>query len=150
MSATKTTTKTLTTPTTKKVRRYGRIDKDILVQALGAGLTKTQAGRLAGSKAVEDRNIISTVNTVIDNPKNIDKKKTVIELLKERQRWLLEAIKQSDMEKAPINQKTVALGIITDKLQLLKGDPTERIETIPRMVITQGNKGLKGQPKRPT
>ena len=116
----------------------GRINTDILVQALGQGMTKAEAGRLAGSKAKDATSITSNVNKIINAPKNSKKKRTIIELLAERQRWIINSIKPKDIENAPINQKTVALGIITDKLQLLKGDPTERIEQIPRMVYTQG------------
>ena len=63
-------------------------------------------------------------------------------MLAEKQRKILESIKPKDYQNAPLNQKTIALGIITDKLQLLKGDPTERIETIPRMIYTEGNREI--------
>lgn len=123
----------------KKTRVYGRIDKKILVQALGQGLTKAEAGRLAGSKAKDARNITNRVSEFLNKDTNGEEKKTIIEMLAEKQRKILESIRPQDYEKAPLNQKTIALGIITDKLQLLKGDPTERIETIPRMVISNTN-----------
>lgn len=119
-----------------KKRAYGRLDSEILVQALGQGMSNIQAGRLAGSRAKNDMDVSSHVSKVLKKPKNTKEKKTIIELLAEKQRRILESIKDTDFKNAPLNQKTIALGIITDKLQLLKGDPTERIETIPRMVIS--------------
>ena len=70
-----------------------------------------------------------------DELKKAKPKKTVIDLLKKRQRWILSSIKRKDIAKAPIQVKGVLFGILTEKLQLLKGDPTQRIETIPKMVF---------------
>ena len=111
-------------------QNYGHIDEKILAVAIGSGKSNAEAGRLAGSTAKRPDD--SVANKIQKNPRL---KKTIIQLLEQRQRWILNSIKQKDIKDAPIAVRGVLVGIITDKLQLLRGDPTQRIETIPKMVI---------------
>lgn len=121
----------------KKKRAYGKIDEKILIEALGRGMTKTKAGRLAGSLAISDSHVIGSVNEILEKRNKPHIKRTILQLLQDRQRKILESITDEEIEKAPLNQKTVAFGIITDKEQLIRGDVTNRVEVIPRMVITE-------------
>jgi len=117
----------------KTKRPYGRLDEKVLIEALGQGKTKVEAGKLAGSLAKRDENIIHQVDYKINS--NPQHKKTIIEKLEQRQHWILDSIKQDEILKAPLSQKSVSFGIFTDKAQLLKGDPTSRLEIMPKMVF---------------
>jgi hypothetical protein len=114
---------------------YGRIDKKVLIKGVEAGLPLSQAGRLAGSKAKDVNN--SVIKAIKDSPRL---KRSIIEVLEKRQRWIINSIKKQDIKSAPLQVKGILFGILTEKLQLLKGDPTQRIETIPKMVFEDTKK----------
>lgn len=111
---------------------YGRINEAGLIKAIGEGMNYKEAGEIAGSKAKDKANSIAL--KIKRNPRI---KKSIIEKLAQRQEWILNSIKHKDIKSAPLNLKAVSFGIMTDKLQLLKGDPTARIETIPKMVFEE-------------
>jgi hypothetical protein len=111
---------------------YGKIDEKLLIKGINDGLTIAQAGRLAGSRAVNPSDSIN--KKILRSPRI---KKSIIEILEKRQRWILNSIKKTDIKTAPLQVKGILFGIMTEKLQLLKGDPTQRIETIPKMVFEE-------------
>ena len=116
---------------TKGIKQiHGKIDETKLAVALVGGASNAQAGREAGSLAKNPSD--SVANKIRTSPKL---KKTIIDLMEQRQRWLINSIKLKDIKSAPLAVRGILVGIITDKLQLLRGDPTQRIETIPKMVI---------------
>lgn len=111
-------------------QNYGRLDENKLAIAIVGGASNAEAGRQAGSLAKNPSD--SVANKIAKSPKL---KKTIIDLMEQRQRWLINSIKLKDIKGAPLAVRGILVGIITDKLQLLRGDPTQRIETIPKMVI---------------
>ena len=113
-------------------QRKGRINHKILIEALGAGKTKTEAGKLAGSLAKDDSSIVHNVNLIID--KNSQYKKTIDQRFTERLDWLLEQFKQEDMRSMTPAQRVVAIGIIHDKRMNERGDPNVRISQGPTSV----------------
>ena len=121
---------TTTIKKSAKKRNYGKIDNEILVKAIVSGKTYKEAGILAGSKA---KQIHSNVSDKLRHNKKL--KKDLISRLEEKRDKILDSIGEDEIMKAPFNQKTIGLAILIDKIQLLKGDPTQRIETIPKMVI---------------
>jgi len=121
-------------------RAYGKIDENKLIKAVEQGLTLKEAGMIAGSRA---KDINSSITKKISRSPRI--KKSIIEVLEKRQRWIINSIKKQDIKSAPLQVKGILFGILTEKLQLLKGDPTSRIETIPKMVFEEEKKEKKGE-----
>lgn len=119
--------------TTTKKQPYGKIDNKILIQAMGEGKTMAQAGRLAGSKAHSEDQISSSVSVKIKRDAQL--KKSIIQKMEEVREAYLDSMVGEDLTKVPVNQRAITLAILTDKIQLLKGDPTMVIASIPRMVF---------------
>ena len=119
----------------KQKRGYGKIDKEILIDALVRGKSKAEAGRLAGSMAKDESSIIHAVDNKISNNDSI--KRTLIEKLEAFQHKVMDSIKDDEIERASLSQKMVGLGISVEKSQLLKGDPTSRIAVMPKMIIDE-------------
>lgn len=113
-------------------QKRGKINEKILIKAIGEGLSYKEAGQLAGSKG---NNISSIITKTIKHNHCI--KRSIIEVLEKRQRWIINSIKKQDIKSAPLQVKGILFGILTEKLQLLKGDPTQRVETIPKMVFEE-------------
>lgn len=110
------------------------IDKEKLIEALKQGKDIAEAGILAGSKSDNVRKDIRKL--IKANPAF---KKTIVDILKEKQRNLINSISKEQIHKASLKDKATAFGILTDKLQLLQGEADRRIEIIPRMIY-QGNR----------
>lgn len=121
--------------TIKQKRPYGRINETILTEAIARGMTLGQAGKLAGSKESSIEGISQNISRKIHNNTRI--KKSIIEKLEVQQHWILDSIKQVEIEKTPLAQRMVCFGINVEKSQLLKGDPTSRVELMPRMVLRE-------------
>ena len=119
-------------PAAKPRRAYSRLNWKVIKEGLKQGMSMEEAGRLAGSKAKRAGNSVGSV--IKHNPRL---KKTIIALLEERQRWLLEAMKKRAIKSAALTQQSVSFGILTEKLQLLKGDPTTRLDIMPKMVFDE-------------
>lgn len=118
-------------------RKYGVLDEDILAEALAQGKSKAEAGRLAGSKA---KNPTDSVNNALrNNPKIRQKekelKKDIVRLLEEKRLEAIGAMTKKKAEKSSYTQLATTTAILTDKIQLLRGSPTEIIDQMPRMVI---------------
>lgn len=116
-------------------RNRGKINETGLIKAIGEGLSYREAGRLAGSKAKDPSD--SVIKRIKSSPRI---KRGIIEVLEKRQRWIINSIKKQDIKQAPLQVKGILFGILTEKLQLLKGDPTQRIETMPKMVFEEEKK----------
>ena len=116
-----------------KKRAYGKIDNEILVKAIVAGKTYREAGILAGSEAKDGEQIKQGVYKKISRNPTI--KKNIIDQLEAKRQLIIDNIKETDIKKAPFGSKVVAMGIITDKIQLLRGDPTQIVKEMPKMVI---------------
>ena len=114
---------------------YGKINEKVLIKGVEAGLNFREAGELAGSRAKDVNNAV--YKKITASPRI---KKSIIEVLEKRQRWIINSIKKQDIKSAPLQVKGILFGILTEKLQLLKGDPTQRIETIPKMVFEDNKK----------
>jgi hypothetical protein len=110
------------------------IDKDKLIEALKQGKDIAEAGILAGSKSDNVRKDIRKL--IKANPVF---KQTIVDILKVKQRNLINSISKDQIHKASLKDKATAFGILTDKLQLLQGEADRRIEIIPRMIY-QGSK----------
>ena len=120
-------------------RHYGKIDNNILAEAIASGMRYTEAGKLAGVKGKD----ISSISPVISRKiaKDITLKKTIIQKLEEKQNMIIDSIKKDDILNAPLSQRSVSFGIFVDKAELLKGNATNRLEVMPKMVIdaTEGD-----------
>lgn len=119
----------------KKLGVRGKIDKELVIQALGKGLSKTKAGILAGSKSQDAPTIIHGVDDCLRN--DTQAKKRIEDLLEEKRRLVISKMTPAKAEKQNFVQLATSCGILTDKIELIKGNPTNRIELIPRMVITE-------------
>ena len=121
-------------------RPYGKINEKILIEGLARGLNYAEAGKLAGSKAKSIKNSVSEkINT------NPHLKKDLISKLEVLQHKILDSIDTDEITRASLSQKSVSFGIFTEKSQLLKGDPTQRIAVMPKMVIDEIEAPVRGE-----
>ena len=113
------------------------INDNVLVEAIVAGKTALEAGKLAGYNIdrVKEKSIKEMVSRKINQNQNI--KRTLIQKLEEKQNKILDSIRQEEIESAGLSQKAVAFGIFRDKAKLLRGDPTENIANISKFIIEQ-------------
>lgn len=119
----------------KTKRAYGKINEAILIEGIARGMTLGEAGKLAGSKEKSIEGISQNISRRIHN--NTPLKRSIIEKLEALQHQILDSIKPNEVFKTPFTQRMVAFGITTDKAQLLKGDPTSRVEIMPKMVLKE-------------
>ena len=124
-------------------RHYGRINENILIEALAQGKTKIEAGRLAGSLGTRGDSIINAVDDKLS--RNPILKKTLIEKLEAFQHKVIDSIHDEEIERASLSQKMIGFGISVEKSQLLKGDPTQRIAVMPKMVIDEIEAPVRGE-----
>ena len=129
-----------------KTRAYGKIDKEVLIKALGENKTKTEAGRIAGSLAVKDKEVIGSVNDVLNNPRNPDIKKDILQRLEAHRDRIMEALEHKDLNSDPSGTLNLILCQTVDKIQLLKGDPTSRLDIMPRFVIDEVEDRIEPKP----
>lgn len=115
-------------------RKPYKFNETIYLKAIEQGMTKTEAGRKAGLQAKHDPNIIHGVNYEID--KNPHLKKSVVEMYESFERKVLEEVGERDLTSEKTSSLLVSSGIARDKIQLIKGDPTQNIGILPKMVIT--------------
>jgi hypothetical protein len=120
----------------------GKIDNDILIEAIASGKTYVEAGLMAGSKGTSETAIKSRVSQKLATNSNL--KKSLVEKLEEKQHQILDSISRDEIKRASLSQKSVSFGIFTEKRQLLQGDPTQRIETMPRFIIDEVEAPIKG------
>jgi len=124
-----------------KTKLTGRIDKDILAEALGQGKSKKEAGILAGSRSKNPTDSVN--NTIRNNPTIIDKKnaikRDIINELKGKRLEILDLMTPDKADKATYTALATSMAIITDKIQLLENKPTSIMEIAPKMVF-EGNK----------
>ena len=107
----------------KKKRAYGKMDYNLVKEALAQGKTKIEAGKIGGSVAKNDTTVINMVNRKITN--DSDYKREVIDLIEQRRQEALEAMTPEKASKASYQQLATSAGILTDKALLLRGDPTQ-------------------------
>ena len=117
----------------KTKRIYGRLNEEVFLKAIEEGKNKVEAGRLAGLKAKHDTTILGTIDKKITN--NADLKRNILERYEKLEAKMMEAIEAKDLTTPAVNQLVVGMAIIRDKIQLLKGDPTSRLEIMPKMVF---------------
>jgi len=127
----------INTKSTATKRHYGHIDNKILIEGLASGMTYTEAGKLAGVSGTSEKSIAPVISRKI--AKDVNLKKTLIQKIEERQNMIIDSINKEEILKAPLSQKSVSFGILVDKAELLKGNATNRIEVMPKMVIDQGS-----------
>ena len=87
------------------------INDNVLVEAIVAGKTALEAGKLAGynTDRVKEKSIKEMVSRKINQNQNI--KRTLIQKLEEKQNKILDSIRQEEIESAGLSQKAVAFGI---------------------------------------
>ena len=128
-------------------QRRGKINKNILIAGIASGMTYAEAGKLAGSQArtpeLVKKSVYNVLNREVDGDRPI--KRTLIEKLEAFQHKVMDSIKDDEIERASLSQKMVGLGISVEKSQLLKGDPTQRIAVMPKMVIDEIEAPIKGE-----
>ena len=120
--------------------RRVKVNRETFIKAYVETQDLGRAYLLAGGEVKKKEDASRLGSRLLKNLTQDDtKKKTIIQLLKEKQRKILESITDEELEKAPINQKVISLGIMTDKLQLLENKPTSIMEIAPKMVF-EGDK----------
>ena len=103
-----------------------KIDRNKLVEALGEGLTLEEAAKEAGSKAHTYAGRAGVAaNTLKRNPRL---KKDVLDLLEDKRKMTFKALTKQKMDRSTGYQLVTMTAILTDKIQLLKGLPTARME----------------------
>lgn len=120
-----------------------KIDEVVLAKAIADGYSKVDAYRLAGGMSDNKDTAVRAVNVYLkDNP---DLKIDIITQMEKRRQDIIDSMDEDKAEKMPYDKGTVAMAILTDKIQLLKGDPTERLEIMPRMIFKGGMQITKRQ-----
>lgn len=119
--------------------KKGKFNKAVYLKAIRQGLNKTEAGRKAGLIAKDDKSICDSVRLNIKKDKVL--KRDVLKQYEELEQDLMANVKERDLSKVAPNQLIVGMAIVRDKIQLLKGDPTNRVEIQPRMIIFGDNNG---------
>ena len=120
---------------TRVKRDYGKIDTEILTTAIAHGKTMAEAGKLAGSKGKDIKSIAPRISQKIANDSNI--KKSIIKKTEEVRNKIINSFTNDEIEKASLSQKGVVFGILTEKIQLMKGEATNILEVMPKMVINE-------------
>ena len=105
------------------MERGYRIDYKIFFEAIKQREPLWKAALLAGSKAKNKQNLTRTGFNILERKPEM--KQDVIQAIEERQRWILNAMTETKIEGAPLKELTVALGVTTDKLRLLRGQSTQ-------------------------
>ncbi len=113
-----------------------KIDEKILAKALAQNYSKVDAYKKAGGQSDNEGTAIRTVNDYLQ--KNPDLKIDIIKQMEQKRDDVLDSMSAEKARGMPYTKGAVALGILTDKIQLLKGDPTERLEVMPRMIFKGG------------
>lgn len=108
----------------KKVVK-GKIDRTIFIRAKANGMNNADAARLAGSKALTQHGAEIVGYAVM---KEDDVKMSVIEMMNKRREQILHHMSEDKMDSASLKDQAIAIGILTEKSQLLQGQPTERAD----------------------
>jgi len=122
-------------------RKKGKIDIEVFIQVYGKTQDQALAYEKAGGECKNKDDSVRQGGRLLKKlsqdltKKGEEQRKTIITLLREKQRKILESITPEELENAPLNQKVISLGIITDKLQLLENKPTSIMEIAPKMVF---------------
>lgn len=114
----------------RKKRTYGRVDSQILANALAEGLTFEEAGRMSGCQAKDVDSVISRKIS-----RDINLKRDIIAKLEEKREQILRNLTEAKAKKEGYKSLITALAIVTDKIELLRGGATERIEQSAKLVL---------------
>lgn len=114
------------TRTDKPKKQGGNIDKEKLKQAIADGHTLADSAKLAGSKAKTAGALASVAKNTIARDQELAQ--DIKQALEEKRIMVLGAITKEKVRKASAPQLVVMTGILTDKIQLVSGLPTERIK----------------------
>lgn len=106
--------------------KMGRINETVLLEALAAGLSPSEAGRLAGSKAV---NPTPTVKSYIENASD-DFKITLKSKLEEKVTMLLKHINDEKAEDASLGEVAKTLDIVLKNKNIVEGNATEGLQVV--------------------
>lgn len=104
----------------------GAIDRRKFIELRGSGLPLADAMRGAGSQ-MKSRKALQTAGSALMRA-HPEYGVAVLDILREKQRMLLDAMTKDKMDNASLSSISVSLGIVTDKVQLMSGQPTERVE----------------------
>lgn len=105
----------------------GRIDHRKFIELRGSGMPLAEAVKGAGSTMKSKKALQVYGSTLMkDHPEYVP---AVLDILRDKQRMLLEAMTKDKMDNASLSSLSVAMGIVTDKVQLLSGQPTEHQST---------------------
>ena len=120
----------------EEIKPQTKIDEVVLAKAIAEGYSKFNAYKLAGGKSENKGTGVSLVNDYLK--KNPDLKVDIIKQMERKRKDILDSMSRKKAKGMAYEKAAVAFGIITDKIQLLKGDPTERIEVMPRLIERGG------------
>ncbi len=107
-------------------------DGKIIAEGISKGVSFKEIGKLAGSVS---KNPEAAVMSKIKNDPEL--RLDIIQRLQQKRDEAINAMSELKAEEASYQQLATSVGIIIDKIQLLKGEPTNIIEEMPRMVIRE-------------
>ena len=111
-----------------KRKGHGVIDHRKFIELRGSGMPLADAVRGAGSTMTSRKALqVLGTNMMKTHPEYVP---AVLDILREKQRMLLNAMTKEKMENASLSAIAVTTGIVTDKIQLLSGQPTERTDSL--------------------
>lgn len=115
-------------PKTRKVGKPPKIDHAKFIEARGKGMNMANAVKEAGSTAKSPKTLqVIGSQLIAEHP---EYQVAIVDIMRDKQRMLLDAMTQTKADDASLSSIAVALGIVTDKLNVAEGKPTARVETV--------------------
>lgn len=103
-----------------------KLDLGLLVEGLSQGMTHAQAAKHAGSTA-KSRNALSGVASQALR-RHPELREDVLESMKNRRIQAVQSLSKQKMDKASAKDLAIVVGILTEKINLMEGKPTQRVE----------------------
>lgn len=103
-----------------------KIDPEKLKTALAEGKTYAEAAKEAGSDATSPQALAAVTSQALRRDTKL--RADVRDLLEEKRRMAIGAITAQKLKQATAAQLGVVIGVLTDKINILDGLPTQRLE----------------------
>jgi len=109
----------------KLVDKADNLNLEKFKEAMLEGRSLSECAKAAGSKA-KTRSALSGVGSLILK-RNPQLKTDIVVDMDSKRKLLIEAITPDKLRKATVGHIAMAINVLTEKIELLKGKPTERI-----------------------
>lgn len=112
-------------------RKRGKVDKVLFLELLKKGETQANAYKASNSFPVTEKTAsVNGYRLSGELLADADLKYDVTKSLESYRRDLLEGITRDKIEKSGIKDIAISVGIFTEKIQLLRGMPTENVQSL--------------------